>query len=120
MDKPEDKINGRMTGALIVYSATFMRYAWSGFEPRQLANSSGYTSKLSPVCMPRYQRDSPIRSRIPIHELLAVSILILSRVTYSWGGREKKLAELPPGGEKALDKSEQQAVSTGVPPQTPA
>ena len=27
--KPEDKINGRMTGALVIYSATFMRYAWS-------------------------------------------------------------------------------------------
>ena len=32
MDKPEEKINGRMTGALIVYSATFMRYAWSSFK----------------------------------------------------------------------------------------
>lgn len=27
--KPEEKINGRMTGALVIYSATFMRYAWS-------------------------------------------------------------------------------------------
>jgi len=27
--KPEEKINGRMTAALAVYSATFMRYAWS-------------------------------------------------------------------------------------------
>ena len=29
MGKPEEKINGRMTGALVIYSATFMRYAWS-------------------------------------------------------------------------------------------
>jgi mitochondrial pyruvate carrier 1 len=27
--KPEEKINGRMTLALTIYSATFMRYAWS-------------------------------------------------------------------------------------------
>ena len=27
--KPAEKINGRMTGALVIYSATFMRYAWS-------------------------------------------------------------------------------------------
>ena len=27
--KPEEKINGRMTGALAIYSVTFMRYAWS-------------------------------------------------------------------------------------------
>jgi mitochondrial pyruvate carrier 1 len=27
--KPEENINGRMTLALTIYSATFMRYAWS-------------------------------------------------------------------------------------------
>ena len=33
----------------------------------------------------------------------------------SWGGREKKLAELPPGGEKALEASLHTAEAADVP-----
>jgi len=36
---------------------------------------------------------------------------------WHWGGREKKLAELAAGGQKAEESSIQQAVTTGVPPQ---
>lgn len=37
-------------------------------------------------------------------------------LTDSWGGREKQLAELPPGGEKALNASVAQAISSDVEP----
>jgi hypothetical protein len=33
----------------------------------------------------------------------------------SWGGREKKLEELPPGGEKALEASLHAAEGADVP-----
>lgn len=36
--KPEDKINGRMTAALTIYSATFMRYAWSSYLYKDIAH----------------------------------------------------------------------------------
>jgi hypothetical protein len=39
---------------------------------------------------------------------------------YSWGGREKKLAQLPPEGEKAETASVEQTITTGVPPNTRA
>jgi hypothetical protein len=35
---------------------------------------------------------------------------------YSWGGREKQLADLPPGGEKALNASMSQAIASDVEP----
>jgi mitochondrial pyruvate carrier 1 len=47
--KPEEKINGRMTGALSIYSATFMRYAWSIYPLKGylVLINSGDSSKLS-------------------------------------------------------------------------
>ena len=35
---------------------------------------------------------------------------------FSFGGKEKAQAELPPGGEVALAESEEQAIKTGIPP----
>ena len=61
MGKPEEKINGRMTGALVIYSATFMRYAWSNFAPffrlcgRERVDGSGYSEELSPFRLSCYQ-----------------------------------------------------------------
>jgi len=72
MDKPEEKINGRMTGALTIYSATFMRYAWSTSQRNIILTDSGYSKKLSSFCVPCYQWNGTIRSTVPIHELLAV------------------------------------------------
>lgn len=68
MGKPEEKINGRMTGALVIYSATFMRYAWSmvpitvSFSClclfatlwRVKIDDSGYAEELSPFCLSCY------------------------------------------------------------------
>ena len=39
---------------------------------------------------------------------------------YSWGGREEKLAKLPPGGTKVETATVEQPIATGVPPNTPA
>jgi hypothetical protein len=53
LGKPEEKINGRMTGALTIYSATFMRYAWSWIPSFNSALMySGYSSKLSSIRLP--------------------------------------------------------------------
>lgn len=54
--KPEEKINGRMTAALAIYSATFMRYAWSTIPYRsRVLTCSGDSSELSSFCLPRHQ-----------------------------------------------------------------
>ena len=39
---------------------------------------------------------------------------------HSWGGREKKLAKLSPGGTKAETASVEPAITTDVPRNTPA
>lgn len=38
----------------------------------------------------------------------------------SWGGREAKLAQLPPETATAEKEGAGKAITTGVPPQTPA
>ena len=39
---------------------------------------------------------------------------------YSWGGREKKLAQLSSGGRKAETANVEKAITTVVPPNTSA
>jgi hypothetical protein len=54
--KPAENINGRMTGALTIYSATFMRYAWSTTHLIlcMVLMNSGDSSKLSSFRLPCY------------------------------------------------------------------
>lgn len=91
--KPEEKINGRMTGALVIYSATFMRYAW-------MVTPRNYLLFACHVINETAQLGQGYRYMNYWH----------------WGGREKKLAGVPDGGAKA-ESSVQLAVTTGVPPQ---
>ena len=54
--KPEEKINGRMTGALVIYSATFMRYAWSmSRDIGRDVDGSGYAEELFAFRLSCYQ-----------------------------------------------------------------
>jgi len=54
--KPEEKINGRMTGALVIYSATFMRYAWSMSRGiGRDVDGSGYAEELFAFRLSCYQ-----------------------------------------------------------------
>jgi mitochondrial pyruvate carrier 1 len=47
-------------------------------------------------------------------------LIFLSALIISWGGREAKLAQLSPEGAKVEKGITEQAVTTSVPPQTPA
>ena len=123
LGKPEEKINGRMTGALTIYSATFMRYAWS-----PLPISFNIAVILMTVVTPR---NYLLFLCHVINETaqLGQGYRYLNYWQYSpkfcmiensFGGREKKLAQLPPDGEKAESESPKHVVAPDVPPKVSA
>jgi len=115
--KPEEKINGRMTAALTVYSATFMRYSW-------MVTPRNYLLLACHV----------------INETAQLGQGYRYIKYWYWGGHEKKLGlssspttppsvgkqslegnkELPSGGAKAENAIVEQAVTMGVSPKTSA